>query len=79
MEACILIPSQLSLRRRPKGSPRRPLDMDITLSANCDIKEGVVFHPDVGDIRLDKLESYGELFSKDVSIIQLKILINTFN
>jgi len=26
-----------------------------------------VFHPDEGDIRLDKLEVYSELISKDVS------------
>jgi len=67
METCILIPRQLSLILRPTGAPGRPLEMGVTLWANCCIEKGDVFHPDEGDIRLDKLEVYSELISKDVS------------
>ncbi len=44
-----------------------PLEMGATVWANVPLFPGQVFHPDQGEIRLDRLEIYSKLPSYDVS------------
>lgn len=67
METCILIPRELSLILLPQGNQGRLLEMGVTLWANCDLKPGLTFTPDDGEMRLDKLEIYSHLSERDVS------------
>lgn len=67
METCILIPRELSLMLLPQGSQSRLFEMGVTLWANCDLKPGLTFTPDDGEMRLDKLEIYSHLSERDVS------------
>lgn len=68
METCVLIPHELSLILLPQGAEGKLLEMGVTLWANCDLKPGMTFSPDDGELRLDKLEIYSRLSDKDVSI-----------
>jgi len=66
METCVLIPQELSLMLRPTGAPGQLLEMGVTLWANINLLPGLIFLHDEGEMRLDKLEVYSELFEKDV-------------
>lgn len=75
METCILIPREFSLMLLPQGNQGRLLEMGVTLWANCDLKPGLTFAPDDGEMRLDKLEIYSHLNERDVSF-SIILLVN---
>ena len=67
----MLIPSDLSLvlRPEPNDENRRSFlpEMGATIWSNKTLKPGKVFYPEDGRVRLEKLEIYSLLKSKDVS------------
>lgn len=66
METCVLIPQEFSLAVTPTTNRN---DADVTVWTNAEIKQGTIFYPFQGTIRMDKLNTFKHLDHDDVSTL----------
>lgn len=66
METCVLIPQELSLAVTSAGA-RNSAESSISVWSSTRIKQGVLYDPFQGTVRIDKLNVYSYVSDDDVS------------
>lgn len=76
MDTVLLIPESLSVVLLPRGDGGGSvLEMGATLWANIPLSPGTVLLPEVGSVRLDRLEVYRTLDTRNVSVVTTLVVI----
>lgn len=67
METCVLIPQDFSLVATAPGA-RHSAEQMVSVWTSTRIKQGTLYYPFQGTVRIDKLNVFSYLNEKDVSI-----------
>lgn len=70
METCVLIPQEFSLVVTAAGA-RNSGEQVVSVWSTTRIKQGTLYHPFQGTVRIDKLNIYSYINDDDVSNHQL--------
>lgn len=76
METCVLIPQELSLAVTAAGA-RNSGEQSISVWSSTRIKQGELYYPFQGTVRIDKLNIYSYIDDEDVSTNILQEKKNT--
>lgn len=66
METCVLIPQELSLAVTAAGA-RNSAEQSVSVWSSMRIKQGEMYYPFQGTVRIDKLNIYSYVSDDDVS------------
>lgn len=75
METCVLIPQELSLAVTAAGA-RNSGEQSVSVWSSTRIKQGELYYPFQGTVRIDKLNIYSYVENEDVSTKKTKISSN---
>lgn len=68
METCVLIPQELSLAVTAAGA-RNSGEQSVSVWSSTRIRQGELYYPFQGTVRIDKLNIYSYVENEDVSTI----------
>lgn len=68
METCVLIPQEFSLAMTAAGA-RNSGEQSVSVWSSTRIKQGELYYPFQGTVRIDKLNIYSYVENEDVSTI----------
>lgn len=77
MDTYILIPDEFGLVLTLHPNPCNILEMSVAIWSNDFVPQGTFFYPDLGKLRVEKLEVYSKLPADDVSNLY-KNFLNIF-
>lgn len=78
METCVLIPQELSLAVTAAGA-RNSGEQSVSVWSSTRIKQGELYYPFQGTVRIDKLNIYSYVENEDVSTITHTHIISFWN
>lgn len=73
METCVLIPQEFSLAVTAAGA-RNSGEQMVSVWTTTRIKQGALYYPFQGTVRIDKLNIYSYITEEDVSRIFFKLI-----